>query len=297
MCDVVYNNHSSAPICGGYLPWSGVYFGACCAPCAISACCTCRMCCYMCVYCGAGCAPDAVSACCTCCMCWLYVCVVVLGAHVVLSVLAALGICVVYFCVLWCLEHTLCCQCLLALGIIVVYVCVLWCLECTWCCQCLQHWADLFCYKWCLERTWCCHCLLHLSYVLDICTCYGAGSAPGDVSACCTWHMCSLCVCFVVLGAHLVLSVLAALGKCVGYMYCEVLVAHLVQEGNGPCKIPNFSHLLWSYGIYMYFVRHDALTRDKVIIVEKLVVLNVKTYFIILLVYTHCNFILTCTLQ
>ena len=28
--------------------------------------------------------------------------------------------------------------------------------------------------------------------------------------------------------------------------------AHLVQEGSGPCKIPNFSHLLWSYGTYMY---------------------------------------------
>ena len=63
-------------------------------------------------------------------------------------------------------------------------------------------------------------------------------------------------VCIVVLVMHLVLSVLAALGICVGYMYCGVLGAHLVQEGRGPCKIPNFSHLLWSYRTYMYFVRH-----------------------------------------
>ena len=74
-------------------------------------------------------------------------------------------------------------------------------------------------------------------------------------------------VCIVALGAHLVLSVLAALGiricwlyvclycgclehtLCclyVGYMYCVVLGTHLVQEGSGPCKIPNLSHLLWS---------------------------------------------------
>ena len=63
-------------------------------------------------------------------------------------------------------------------------------------------------------------------------------------------------VCIVVLGAHLMLSVLAALGICVGYMcllrclertWCCVCVAymnsgvigvHLVQEGSGPCKIP-----------------------------------------------------------
>ena len=98
------------------------------------------------------------------------------------------------------------------------------------------------------------------------------------------------CVCIVVLVAHLVLSVLAALGicvgsmwclectyvfavcgawsapmcwlyvvqehLCVGYMCCGVLGEHLVQEGSGPCKIPNFSHFLWSYGTYMYFVRH-----------------------------------------
>ena len=40
------------------------------------------------------------------------------------------------------------------------------------------------------------------------------------------------------------------------YMCCGVLGTHLVQEGSGPCKIPNFPHLLWSYGTYMYFVRH-----------------------------------------
>ena len=39
------------------------------------------------------------------------------------------------------------------------------------------------------------------------------------VSACCTWHMCWLYVCVVVLGAQLVLSVLAALEIFLGYMY------------------------------------------------------------------------------
>ena len=42
--EVVCNNHSPAPIYGGYLPWTGAYCSACCAPCAVSACCTCRMC-------------------------------------------------------------------------------------------------------------------------------------------------------------------------------------------------------------------------------------------------------------
>ena len=90
----------------------------------------------------------------------------------------------------------------------------------------------------------------------------GAWSAPGAVSACCTWHMCWL---YVVLGAHLCVGymycgVLGCVGYmycgvlgCVGYMYCGVLVA---QEGSGPCKIPKFSHLLGSYGTYTYFVRH-----------------------------------------
>ena len=82
--EVVCNNHSPAPIYGGYLLRTGVYCGACCAPGAVSACCTCRM-------------------------CWLYVCVVLLGAYLVLSVLAALGICVGY---MWCLER--------------IYVLVLW---------------------------------------------------------------------------------------------------------------------------------------------------------------------------
>ena len=75
--------------------------------------------------------------------------------------------------------------------------------------------------------------------MLAIC---GAGSVP-------------ICWLYVVLGAHL----------CVGYMYCGVLSAHLVQEGSGPCKIPNFSHLLCSYGTYIYFVRQVlSLARDKV---------------------------------
>ena len=42
----------------------------------------------------------------------------------------------------------------------------------------------------------------------------------------------------------------------VGSMSCGVLGAHLVREGSGPYKISNFSHLLWSHGTYMYFVRH-----------------------------------------
>ena len=53
---------------------------------------------------------------------------------------------------------------------------------------------------------------------------------------------------------HCVLSVLAALDMCVGYVYSRVLGAHLVQEGSGPCKIPNLSHLLWSYGTYTHCV-------------------------------------------
>ena len=76
--------------------------------------------------------------------------------------------------------------------------------------------------------------------------------------------------------AHVVLSVLAALVICVGYMcvlwcleltwcclcvgyimYSRVLGVHLVQERSGPCKIPNLSHLLWSCcGTYAYFVGH-----------------------------------------
>ena len=31
-----------------------------------------------------------------------------------------------------------------------------------------------------------------------------------------------------------------------------MLGAHLMQEGSGPCKIPNLSHLLWSYGTCMH---------------------------------------------
>ena len=78
----------------------------------------------------------------------------------------------------------------------------------------------------CVGYMWCLKC----TYVLAIC---GAWSAP-------------MCWLYVVLEAHL----------CVGYMCCGVLGTHLVQEGSGPCKIPNFPHLLWSYGTYMYFVRH-----------------------------------------
>ena len=52
----------------------------------------------------------------------------------------------------------------------------------------------------------------------DLCAAVGyCGEAPGAVSACCTWHMCWLYVCMVVLDRHLVI--------CVGYMFaCAVLV-------------------------------------------------------------------------
>ena len=63
--EVVCNNHYPAPIYGGYLPWTDVYCNACCAPGAVSACCTCHVCSYMYVYCGAWSTPGAVSACCT----------------------------------------------------------------------------------------------------------------------------------------------------------------------------------------------------------------------------------------
>ena len=83
--EVVCNNHSPAPIYGGYLPPTCVYCGTCCVPGAVSACCT-----YQCMF-------------------------VVLEAYLVLSVLAALSnVC------LWFLKHTWCCQCLLHLS---MYVC------------------------------------------------------------------------------------------------------------------------------------------------------------------------------
>ena len=94
--------------------------------------------------------------------------------------------------------------------------CVLWCLLCTWCCQCLLH----------LSYVLLCVCFLVLSVLaavdicVSMCVCCGAWRAPGAVSTCCTWHVCSLFVCIVMLRAHLVLLVLAALGVCVGYMWC-----------------------------------------------------------------------------
>ena len=88
LCDVVCNNHSPAPIYGGYLPRTGVYCGACCAPCAV--------------------VLAALVVCVATC-----VCIVLLVAHLVLSVLVALAVCVGYMYVLWCLERIWCCQCLL----------------------------------------------------------------------------------------------------------------------------------------------------------------------------------------
>ena len=184
----------------------------------------------MCECCGAWSAPGAVSACCTWHMRY----------------------------VLWCLKCTRCCQCLLHLAYVLA-ICGA-CSEpgavstcCTW------HMRYVL---WCLKRTRCCQCLLHLAYVLAMCECCGACSALGAVSACFTLHMCWL---YVVLVANLMLSVHLAyvLAICgvwsapmYGYMYCRVLGEHLVQVGSGPCKIPNFSHLLRSYGTYIYFVGH-----------------------------------------
>ena len=160
----------------GYLPWTGVYCDALCEPGAVSAYCTCCMCCYMCVSCGAWSAPGAVSASCTWHMCWLYV---VLGMHLVLSVIAALAMymCCLYVCVVMLGAH-LVLSVLAALGICVGYIYVWWCLECTWCCL------------------------------------------------------------------------------CVDYIYRGVIGVHLGQEGSGPCKIPNLSHILWSYRTYMCFAVH-----------------------------------------
>ena len=136
----VCNNHSPAPIYGWYLPRTGVFFlwllrtWFCQYLLHLS---------YVCVYCGAWSAPGAVSACGTCRMCWLYVCIVVLRARLVLS-------------------------------------------------------------------------LLHLAYVL----CFVVLGAHLVLSACCSCRMCWLYVCVVVLGEHLVLSVLAAHGIYVCYVWC-----------------------------------------------------------------------------
>ena len=140
--EVVCNNHSPAPIYGGYLPRTDAYCGVCCA-------------------------PGTVSICCTWHMCWLYVCVVVLGAHLVLSVLTALGICVCY---MWSLECThvlaICgawsapmCWLYVELG---VHLCVgyMWCLECTYVLVYVELGVHLCVgYMWSLECT----------YVLAIC--------------------------------------------------------------------------------------------------------------------------------
>ena len=71
-------------------------------------------------------------------------------------------------------------------------------------------------------------------------------SAPGAVSAC-------ICVGYIYV---LWCSELTWCCLGVGYMYSGVLGAYLVDEGRGPCKIPNFSHLLWSSRTYMYFAGH-----------------------------------------
>ena len=75
-------------------------------------------------------------------------------------------------------------------------------------------------YMWSLE---CTYVLVYVVLRVHLC-----------VGICGAWsaNMCWLCV----VRAHL----------CAGYMCCGVLGVHLVQEGSGPCKIPNFSI---SYGV------------------------------------------------
>ena len=42
-------------------------------------------------------------------------------------------------------------------------------------------------------------------------------------------------------------------GTYYGQVCIVVLGVHLVREGSGPCKIPNLSQLIWSYGdIYAF---------------------------------------------
>ena len=148
----------------------------------------------MCVYCGACCAPGAVSACCTCRMCWQYVCVVVLGAHLVLSVLAALGhlcclcVCVVelgahlVLSVLAALGHLCClCVCIVVLGAHLV-LSVLAALGMCWLYVVLRVHLCVG-YMWCLESTYVC-------WLYEL---WGAWSAPGAVSACCTGHVLAIC--------------------------------------------------------------------------------------------------------
>ena len=134
-------------------------------------------------------------------------------------------------------------------------------------------------------------CLLHLLYVLAICMyVLWCLERTGVVNACCTGHLCWLyvvlgvhlvlsvlaalvvcvatCVCIVVLVAHLVLSVLAALGICVGYMWCLertymlalCIVGCLARTW---CKrevaLVKFHTFPISYGVTghkMYFVRY-----------------------------------------
>ena len=213
----------------------------------------------VCVCCGAWSTPSAVRACCMCvlwclehtwcCQSLLYMCVMVLGAHLVLSELA---VCVCYgawstpgairaccMCVLWCLEHTWCYQSLL-------YVCVV--VLGAWCYQSLLYVCVvvLGAHLVLLELA-VCVCYGAWSLVLSelaVCVCCGAWSTPGAVRACCmcvlwclehTWcYQSLLYVCVVVLGAHLVLicvgymrvlcqCLLHLAYVCVGYMYSGVL--------------------------------------------------------------------------
>ena len=74
------------------------------------------------------------------------------------------------------------------------------------------------CVFWCLLRTWCCQ-FAALPLWGAICVCIVVLGAHLVLSCQCFLHF-TYVLCFVVLGAHLVPSVLAALGICVGYMWC-----------------------------------------------------------------------------
>ena len=73
-----------------------------------------------------------------------------------------------------------------------------------------------------LKSTWCCQCLLHLAYVLAIHVCYDCWSTPGAVSACCTWDMCLLYLCIVVLGTRGAVYVLPIfIVGCLAHTWCK----------------------------------------------------------------------------
>ena len=93
----------------------------------VSACCSSRMCwLYVCIV-VLG-AHLVVSTCCTSRMCWLYVCIVVLGAHLVVSTCCTSRMCWLYVCIVVLGAHLV----LLVLSYVLAK-CEVGCLTCTWC--------------------------------------------------------------------------------------------------------------------------------------------------------------------